>query len=109
MANDVEIIAGPTIREADGLAMSSRNVRLSEEDRVAARIISKALYESTTEAELRSILSSEPALTIDYADYIDEKTFQPPTQSTQFTRAIVAGWINGLRLLDNMPMKSEQR
>ncbi|CAB4889400.1 unannotated protein [freshwater metagenome] len=108
IAADIKIIAAPTIREADGLAMSSRNVRLTEEGRVAAAIISKALRESKNQAELRSILSGEPALTIDYADYIDEKTFLAPNESTEFTRAIVAGWINGVRLLDNMSVKSEQ-
>ena len=109
IANEVEIIAAPIIREEDGLAMSSRNVRLDSEGRVAARIISRALREATSESELRSILASEPLLTVDYADYIDEQTFLAPTASTQFTRAIVAGWINGVRLLDNMPVKSEQK
>jgi pantoate--beta-alanine ligase len=55
------------------------------------------------------MLASEPTLTLDYADYIDEETFMAPTESTQFKRAIVAGWINGVRLLDNMPVKSEQK
>lgn len=107
IANEVEIVAAPIIREEDGLAMSSRNVRLDEEGRIAARVISKALREAGSQNELRAILATEPLLTIDYADYIDEKTFAPPTQSTQITRAIVAGWINGVRLLDNMQVKSE--
>ena len=109
IANEVEIIAAPIIREEDGLAMSSRNVRLGQEGRIASRVISKALRESTSEAQLREILATEPLLTVDYADYIDEKTFLPPTDSTQFTRAIVAGWINGVRLLDNMAVKSEAK
>jgi pantoate--beta-alanine ligase len=109
IADEVEIIAAPIIRESDGLAMSSRNVRLDEAGRIAARVISKALRESHSEEELRAILSSEPLFTLDYADYIDEQTFRPPTESTQFTRAIVAGWVNSIRLLDNMPVKSEQR
>ena len=109
IANEVEIIAAPIIREEDGLAMSSRNVRLSDEGRIASRVISKALRESTSEGQLREILATEPLLTVDYADYIDEKTFLPPTDSTQFTRAIVAGWINGVRLLDNMAVKSEAK
>jgi len=109
IAHDVEIIAAPIIRESDGLAMSSRNVLLNEEGRLAARVISKALRESNSEEELREILASESLFTVDYADYIDEKTFQPPTDRTQSTRAIVAGWINGIRLLDNMPVKSESQ
>jgi pantoate--beta-alanine ligase len=55
------------------------------------------------------MLASEPLFTLDYADYIDEETFLPPTKETRFKRAIVAGWVNGVRLLDNMPVKSEQR
>ena len=109
IADEVEIIAAPIIRESDGLAMSSRNVRLDETGRIAARVISKALRESHSEEELRAILASEPLFTLDYADYIDEQTFLPPTDSTQSTRAIVAGWVNSIRLLDNMPVKSEQR
>ena len=109
IANEVEIIAAPIIREGDGLAMSSRNVRLSEEGRIAARVISKALRDSHSENQLREILASEPLLTVDYADYIDEETFLPPTESTRSTRAIVAGWINGVRLLDNMAVKSEAK
>jgi len=109
IANEVEIISAPIIREEDGLAMSSRNVRLDSAGRIAARVISRALRESSSESELRAILASDPALTIDYADYIDEKTFLAPTSSTEFTRAIVAGWINGVRLLDNMAVKSEQK
>jgi len=109
IADEVEIIAAPIIREEDGLAMSSRNIRLDEAGRVAARIISKALRESNDEGRLREILATESSFTLDYADYIDEQSFLPPTESTQFTRAIVAGWINGVRLLDNMPVKSEQK
>ena len=109
IANEVEIMAAPIIREKDGLAMSSRNVRLDDDARIASRVISKALRESTSENQLREILATEPALTVDYADYIDEKTFKAPTSTTEFTRAIVAGWINGVRLLDNMAVKCEQK
>ena len=109
IAHEVKIVAAPIIREEDGLAMSSRNIRLDEAGRVEARIISRALHSATSESELREILATEPALTVDYADFIDEQTFKAPTDSTQFTRAIVAGWINGVRLLDNMAMKSEQK
>ena len=104
IAGDIEIIAAPTIRESDGLAMSSRNARLSPEGRKAAQIIYRALTESKTEAQLRTILASESAFTLDYADFIDEKTFARAQSTTQDLRAIVAGWINGVRLIDNMQM-----
>ena len=107
IADEVSIVAAPIVRESDGLAMSSRNIRLSPEGRIASRIISFALRESKSESELREILASEPLLKIDYADYIDERNFRPPTSSTRNTRAIVAGWINGVRLLDNMALKRE--
>jgi len=104
IADDVEIITAPTIREADGLAMSSRNIRLTPEARVAAQVIYRALSQSKTEIELREILATEPALTLDYADFIDENTFARAQSDTRDVRAIVAGWINGVRLIDNVPM-----
>ena len=107
IADEVSIVAAPIVRESDGLAMSSRNTRLNPEGRIAARVISHALRESESEIELQAILASEPLLTVDYADYIDEQNFLPPSSSTQFTRAIVAGWINEVRLLDNMAVKRE--
>ncbi len=94
----MEIISVPTIREFDGLALSSRNVRLSERDRTAALIISKALKEPARMAE---ILASEPQFKLDYADIIDEQTFQLASDTTKNKRAIIAGWVNGIRLLDN--------
>ena len=105
IANKVEIIAAPTIREADGLAMSSRNVRLTPEGRVSAQIIYKALSQSKSEDELRDILASESALTVDYADFIDEENFTHAQSAGANVRAIVAGWINGVRLIDNMSMR----
>jgi pantoate--beta-alanine ligase len=104
IAGEVEIITAPTIRDSDGLALSSRNIRLTADSRVAASVIHRALTQSTTEDELRAILQSETAFTLDYADFIDEKTFNHAQLDTQHVRAIVAGWINGVRLIDNMPM-----
>jgi pantoate--beta-alanine ligase len=104
IAGDIEIITAPTIRENDGLALSSRNVRLTPEGRKAAKIIYQALSQSKSEDQLRAVLASEPALSLDYADFIDEKTFAHAQSDTAEVRAIVAGWINGVRLIDNMPM-----
>ena len=104
IAKDIEIVAAPTIRESDGLALSSRNMRLSEEGRSAARVIYRALTQANSESELREILASESAFTLDYADFIDEMTFAHAHSDTREVRAIVAGWINGVRLIDNMPM-----
>ena len=104
IAEDVEIIAAPTVREADGLALSSRNIRLTPEGRTAAKIIYEALTRCSNEEELRAILATESMLTLDYADFIDEKTFHHAQSDTTAVRAIVAGWINGVRLIDNMAM-----
>ena len=104
IAGEVEIITAPTVRENDGLAMSSRNVRLTPEGRTAATVIYRALTQAKTEEELRAILATEPAFTVDYADFIDEKSFAHAQSSSSDLRAIIAGWINGVRLIDNMPM-----
>jgi pantoate--beta-alanine ligase len=104
IAEGIEIVAAPTIREVDGLALSSRNVRLSDEGRNAAQVIYRALTKAKSENELREILASESSLTVDYADFIDEETFAHAQSDTREVRAIVAGWINGVRLIDNMPM-----
>jgi pantoate--beta-alanine ligase len=104
IAGDIEIVTAPTIREGDGLALSSRNMRLTEEGRSAAQVIYRALTQANFESELREILASESAFTLDYADFIDEKTFAHAQSDTQDIRAIVAGWINGVRLIDNMSM-----
>jgi len=104
IAGDIEIITAPTIRENDGLALSSRNVRLTPEGREAAKIIYQALSQSKSEDQLRAVLASEPVFSLDYADFIDEKTFAHAQSDTSDVRAIVAGWINGVRLIDNMPM-----
>jgi len=104
IAGDVEIIRAPIIRESDGLAMSSRNIRFTAEGRAAATVISRALSTSKTEAELRAALSAEPLFTLDYADFIDEESFALASPQTVHVRAIVAGWINEVRLIDNMQM-----
>lgn len=95
---EVKIVAVPTVREFDGLALSSRNARLTQADRAAALIISKALKEPS---RMKEILATEPAFKLDYAEIIDEKTFRPVSAITQNKRAIIAGWVNGVRLLDN--------
>jgi pantoate--beta-alanine ligase len=53
---------------------------------------------------LREILASESALKVDYADFIDEQAFAHAQPGSTHVRAIIAGWINGVRLIDNMAM-----
>jgi pantoate--beta-alanine ligase len=116
MKSDVEIIGAPTIRESDGLALSSRNVRLDPAARKAATVISRALFAATSEQSLESaqsrllqILNEEEAFICDYAEIIDENEFIRATKSTSHARAIIAGWINGIRLIDNMSMTQGAR
>jgi pantoate--beta-alanine ligase len=116
MKSDVEIIAASTIRESDGLALSSRNVRLDPAARKAATVISRALFAATSEQSLESaqsrllqILNEEEAFICDYAEIIDENEFIRATKSTSHARAIIAGWINGIRLIDNMSMTQGAR
>jgi pantoate--beta-alanine ligase len=99
----IEIFAAPIIRESDGLAMSSRNVRLDEAGRKSALIISKSLNENSI-TEMQKVLATEPGFNLDYLEIIDEDTFLPATLESKNKRAIIAGWVNGVRLLDNKRM-----
>jgi pantoate--beta-alanine ligase len=114
--SDVRIINAPTIRESDGLALSSRNVRLDEQSRERATVISRALYAAVDAPDhesarivMREILAGEPALILDYAQIIDEENFTVAINSTVPARAIIAGWLNGIRLIDNMAMRSRSQ
>jgi pantoate--beta-alanine ligase len=108
----IEIISAPTIREADGLAMSSRNVRLSESARIESQVIYRALAAanlatdlSAARAALNSVAVSEAGFSLDYAEIIDALDFSKAVEATENKRAIIAGWLNGVRLIDNMEMK----
>ena len=103
----VEIIVVPTSRDRDGLALSSRNIRLSGADRGSALIINQA-FRATTKKEMLKILQREPNFQLDYAEVIDEDTFEIAHSDTGSQRGIIAGWVNGVRLIDNMPMGRDQ-
>lgn len=108
---EIEIIAAPTVREPNGLAMSSRNVRLNAEARNAAEVISKVLFnaakaESISQARLElAKVKNETQFELDYAEIIDEDSFELATQETTKPRAVIAGWIDGVRLIDNMALQ----
>lgn len=109
MKSDVAIIGAPTIRDTDGLALSSRNIRLSEPK--SALVIYRALVAASKEknidaarAVMQDVLASEAAFTLDYAEIINESNFKKASQEDESKRAIIAGWVNSIRLIDNMPM-----
>jgi len=104
----VEIRVGRTVREPDGLALSSRNAYLSPEERKAAVALSSALREaremwasgerdaSRLSGAMAARLKAEPLVRLDYAKLVDPATFQPPGNL-----AVVAAYVGKTRLIDN--------
>jgi pantoate--beta-alanine ligase len=104
----VEIRVCPTVREPDGLAISSRNAYLNAAERRAALGLSRALDDAANayragerdpvrlRSRLHAVLSSEPLLKVDYAELVDPATFRPPG-----TLAVIAARIGKTRLIDN--------
>ena len=100
----VNIISAPTVRDANGLALSSRNIFLDDNQKKSAQVIYRALQKSTID-EMNKILSTEPNFKLDYLEIIDADTFLKADKTTQNKRAIIAGWINQVRLIDNMAVR----
>ncbi|MCC6315656.1 MAG: pantoate--beta-alanine ligase [Thermomicrobiales bacterium] len=113
-----EIIGCPTVRDADGLALSSRNARLSPEARRAARAIPDALQamveragEGETEVSAliatgEAVLRREPALAIDHLVVVDGISLEPLTTLTPGARALIAVELDGVRLIDNRELRN---
>lgn len=113
---DIEIVGVPTVREADGLALSSRNARLDSKARTAALAISAAIkhvqesfaggFTQTDDLEqrLHASLRREPALTVEYAVIADAETLRPVKRITAPARVLVAANVGGVRLIDNGPV-----
>jgi len=110
----IRIESGPTRREPDGLAMSSRNVYLSREDRAAAVCLYKGLSEARTRhraGEFRAGLLLAAAMAhirpvvqakVDYLDIVSEAAFTPLEQVDEPARMIVAARFGKTRLIDTM-------
>ncbi|MFP4529014.1 MAG: pantoate--beta-alanine ligase [Candidatus Kapaibacterium sp.] len=113
---DVEIIVLPTVRESDGLAMSSRNTYLSDEDRSKAGILFAALEKArkaivtgerrrkTINGIMHNVLRSEPTMKIDYASAADSETLDEPEVFIDGQRIVmmIACYLGRTRLIDNM-------
>jgi len=113
----VEIVGLPTVREADGLAMSSRNVYLSAEDRARALSLSKGLFAMKAAAEggeanvARLVALGLAPLTqaqvkVDYLEVRDADTLAPLTTVTSGrpARVLVAAFLGATRLIDNLAL-----
>lgn len=110
----VEIVVAPIVREADGLALSSRNVYLSPEERVAARALSRALGAADAAARagerdaerllaaMRGVLDAEPAVRAQYVELVDPATLEPVTTAVPGTVAAIAAFVGATRLIDNL-------
>jgi pantoate--beta-alanine ligase len=106
----LEIVPCPTIRERDGLAMSSRNRYLAPEHRDAALALSRALQiahsaqrVATAERLMRDTLDAH-GLETEYAVVRDARTLMPVTGFERPTRALIAVRLGSTRLIDNAPM-----
>jgi pantoate--beta-alanine ligase len=107
---ELRIVPCPTIRERDGVAMSSRNRYLSAEERTAAIALSRAMQVAhsaqrveTAERLMRDTLESF-GLEVEYAVVRDARTLLPVTGFERPTRALIAARLGRTRLIDNSPM-----
>src|SRR2546426_3569135 len=109
-----EIIGVLTVREGDGLAISSRNEYLSPADRQAAPVLYRALQEAANRirsgerdaAKVReaaiALLRAEPLIRIEYVEIVDASEIQPLATSSGPVRIAAAVWIGATRLIDNV-------
>jgi pantoate--beta-alanine ligase len=111
---DTEIVVCPVVREADGLALSSRNAYLSAEERKAATVLHRALVAARDELSagvrdamqlqtaMRRILEAEPLANVDYAEIVSADTFEPVVRVARPAYALLAVFVGKTRLIDNL-------
>ena len=109
----VDVVGISTVRDADGLAMSSRNTYLSDSDRSHALSLSKALRAGDAAAATgpagvlaaaRAVLAAAPAISVDYVALVDDDTWTDAGDETQKARLLVAARVGTTRLIDNVPV-----
>jgi len=112
----VDVVGCPTWREVDGVAMSSRNVRLSGEQRTAAPVLFRSLSrgadlvklgERHPDAIRRAVLDelhSEPLVDVDYVEAVDADTLDVPDVLSGPARLLVAARLGDVRLIDNVEL-----
>jgi pantoate--beta-alanine ligase len=109
----IDIVGVPTVREADGLALSSRNQRLAPDDRVAARCVPQALAAAEAAvaagetrgpaivARVEAVLAAEPRARLEYAELRDPETLEEVREVAAPALLALAVWVGGVRLIDN--------
>lgn len=114
----IQVVVGELIRDASGLALSSRNARLSSEGIDQALALSRALRalqaaahgeEDWDEvlARERATLANSPGVTLEYLDAVDAVSFQPAVPGGEpAVHAVVAAHVEGVRLIDNAPLRT---
>ena len=112
----LKVVVAPLVREASGLAMSSRNARLSAKGATSALALHQALLAVQRGAQggaldhavqaQRAALTANPAVTLEYLEVLDALTFEPWCGGGQEARpyVVVAAEVEGVRLIDNMPL-----
>jgi pantoate--beta-alanine ligase len=110
----VEVVVCPTVREEDGLAVSSRNVHLDAAERRAALCLSKALLSAREQVAagvrdaatllggMRALIASEPAASVDYIEIVDPDSLLPVGRIEKKALAALAVFIGKTRLIDNV-------
>ncbi len=108
----IDVIGCPIIREPDGLAMSSRNVYLSPDDRAAAAVLRRALDAgvdaargqtdpAVVSAAMTGVVAAEPRAELDYAVAVDPDTLEVPDRLGPEARLLIAARLGRTRLIDN--------
>jgi pantoate--beta-alanine ligase len=111
---DTEIVVCPPVREPDGLALSSRNIYLSPEERKAATVLYRALDAARSElaagvrdalqlqAVLHRTLGAERHARVDYAEVVEAESFEPVVRVSKPSYILLAVFIGKTRLIDNL-------
>jgi pantoate--beta-alanine ligase len=109
----VRIVVAPTVREPDGLAMSSRNKYLDAEQRQQATVLSRAIQQARErigktpvaakrlKADVATLVATAPQTRLDYAEFFDPETLAPAAKVSRGTHMALAVFIGKTRLIDN--------
>ena len=114
---DIDVVGCPIIRESDGLAKSSRNTYLSETERQAALVLSKAVFlgqdlmkngernADTIINKMSDLINNEPLAKIDYVQLVDADSIEPLAEAKGRVLVAMAVYIGKTRLIDNFIME----